>query len=99
MSAISSKDSEQFNSNLERTESFSSNEMDKEKSIKQLQKKVRLHGQQTFYAIMYQEQVLLLFEHYHMFTVEDAIAHHEFRCEEQDPEIDPDTNLETDKSI
>ena len=44
---------------------------------------------------MYQNQVLLLFEHYHKFIVEDVIGHHEFRCEEPDPEIDPTTNQET----
>ena len=60
--------------------------MDKENFIKQLQKKVRLHGQQTFYAITYQDQVVSIFEHYHKFTVEDVIAHHEFRCEESDVE-------------
>ena len=59
---------------------------------------MRLHGQQTFYVMMYQEQIVSLFEHYHKFTVEDVIAHHEFRCEEPDPEIDPDTNLETEES-
>ena len=98
MSTISSKDSENFHGNLDRTESFSLNEMDKGNFIKQLQKKVRLHGQQIFYVIMYQEQVVSLFEHYHKFTFEDVIAHHEFRCEEPDPEIDPDTNLETEES-
>ena len=39
--------------------------------------------------------MLLLFEHYHKFIVEDVIGHHEFRCEEPDPEIDPTTNQET----
>ena len=99
LSAINSKETEKFNGNLEKSESFAANEMDKETFIKQLQKKVTLHGQQTFYAIMYQNQVLSLFDHYHKFTVEDIIAHHEFRCEEPDPEIDPTTNQETAASI
>ena len=60
---------------------------------------MRLHGQQTFYAITYQDKVVLLFEYYHKFTVKDVIAHHEFRCEEPDPEVDPITNLETEESI
>ena len=99
LSAINSKESEKFNGNLEKSESFAANEMDKEMFTKQLQKKVTLHGQQTFYAIMYQNQVLSLFEHYHKFTVEDVIAHHEFQSEEPDPEFNPTTNQETAASI
>ena len=48
---------------------------------------------------MYQDQVPSLFEHYHKFTVEDVIAHHKFRCDEPDPEIDLIINLETEESI
>ena len=56
LSTINSKDSEKLNDNLEKL-----SEMDKETFIKQLRKKVWLHGQQIFYAIMYQNQVLSLF--------------------------------------
>ena len=98
LNAINSKDTDKFNGNLERTESTLSNEIDKESFIKQLQKKVRLHGQQTFFAITYENSVLSLFEHYHKFTVEDVIAHHELRTEEPAPEFDPTTNLETEES-
>ena len=95
---IDSNDACKFNGNLEKTESSPSNEIDKVNFIKQLQKKVRLHGQQSFYAIMYQAEVLSLFDHYHKFTVEEVIDQHEYRSTEPDPVIDPDTLTETDES-
>ena len=99
LSAISSKDTDKFNGNLDRTSSVQANELDKEMFIKQLRKKVRLHGQQTFYAMMYDTEVVSLFEHYHKFTVEEVINQHELRSEEPLPQIDPNTNQETTESI
>ena len=49
LKAIDSKDLDKFNGSLELTPSSSANELDKESFIKQLQKKVRLHGQRSFF--------------------------------------------------
>ena len=98
LSTIASKDADKFNGNLERTGSSPTNEIDKETFIKALKKKVRLHGQQTFYAIPLNNNVVSLFDNYHKFTVDEVIAQHEYRCEEPEPELDPTTNLETEES-
>ena len=99
LKTIDSNDAYKFNGNLEKTESSPETEIDKETFIKQLQKKVRLHGQQSFYAIMYQTEVLSLFDHYHKFTVEEVIDQHEYRSNEPAPVIDPNTQTETPDSI
>ena len=88
-----------FNGSLELTPSSKGNELDKESFIKQLRKKVRLHGQQSVFTITFQDQVLSLFDHYHKFTVEEVIEQFELRCEEPTPEIDPDTQQETEMSM
>ena len=80
------------------TPSSSANEFDKESFIKQLRKNFRFYGQQSFFTITYQDQVLSLFDHYHKFTVEEVIEQFELRCEEPTPEIDPDTQQETEMS-
>ena len=79
LKSIESTDTMKFNGSLEKTASTAPNEMDKETFIKELKKKVRLHGQQTFYAIEYEGEVLSLFDHYHKVTVEEVIAQHEAR--------------------
>ena len=63
-----------------------------------IKKKVRLHGQQTFYAISQDMTVLNLLDHHHKFTVEEVIEQYEVRCEEPTPELDPMTGLETETS-
>ena len=98
LKAIDAKDIDKFNGNLEITPSSSTNEIDKETFVKQLRKKVRLHGQQSFFTITYQGQVLSLFDHYHKLTVEDVIDQYELRCDEPDPIVDPTTQVETDAS-
>ena len=98
LKAIESKDSDKFNGSLELTPSSNDNELDKESFIKQLQKKVRLHGHQSFFTITYQDQVLNIIDHYHKFTVEEVIEQFELRCEEPAPELDPDTQQETEMS-
>ena len=98
INTIASKDSEKFNGSLEKTASTSEYEMDKETFIKRLKKKVQLHGQQTFYAVEYDGEVVLLFENYHKVTVDEVIVQHEIRSEEADPELDDATGLETDES-
>ena len=95
LKSIESTDTMKFNGSLEKTASTAPNEMDKETFIKELKKKVRLHGQQTFYAIEYEGEVLSLFDHYHKVTVEEVIAQHEARCDEPLPVLDPTTNQET----
>ena len=98
LTAIESTDADKFNGNLEKTNSSPDNEIDKEAFIKLLRQKVRLHGQQSFYSIVDDQSVVSLFDNYHKFTVDEVIAHHEYRCEEPDPEFDTITNLETDES-
>ena len=98
LKTIDSTDACKFNGNLEKTESAQPTEIDKETFIKQLQKKVRLHGQQSFYSIMYQTEVITLFDNYHKFTVEEVIDQHEYRCDEPQPVLDTNTNLETEES-
>ena len=48
--------------------------------------------------MVYQGEVLSLFDHYHKFTVEEVIDQHELRCNEPEPDLDPVTNLETETS-
>jgi len=98
LNTIASKDADKFDGNLDKTSSSTKNEIDKATFIKQLKKRVRLHGQQTFYSVMYQSELLSLFDHYHKFTVEEVISQHEYRCDEPVPDIDPNTNLETPES-
>lgn len=98
LKAIDSTELSKFNGSLETTPSTKDNELDKEAFVKQLKKKVRLHGQQSFYAIAYNGEILSLFDHYHKFTVEEVIDQHELRCNEPNPDLDPETNLETDIS-
>ena len=99
LNAIDSKDTAKFKGNLETTPSSKTNKLEKEAFVKQLRKKVRLHGQQSLYTITYQGRVVNLFEHHHKFTVEEVIEQYETRCDEPDPEYDPDTNLETQTSV
>jgi len=73
-------------------------ELDKESFVKQLKKKVRLHGQQSLYAVSLNDEVINLLDHHHQFTVEEVIDQYELRCEEPAPDFDPDTGLETDLS-
>ena len=98
LKAIDAKDVSKFNGNLETTPSTTEYELDKESFVKQLRKKVRLHGQQSFFTITYQDQVLNLFEHYHKLTVEEVIEQYELRCDEPAPENDPVTLQETETS-
>ena len=98
LKAIDSKDTDKFNGKLETTKSSMENELDKESFVKQLKKKVRLHGQQSFYAIMQGTTILNLLDHHHKFTVEEVIAQHELRCDEPAPDLDPDTGIETETS-
>ena len=98
LNTINSKENAKFKGNLETTPSSEANELDKESSVKQLGKKVRLHGQQSLYTITYQDQVVSLFDHHHKFTVEEVIEQYKLRCDEPAPELDPDTNLETETS-
>ena len=98
LTTIESKTAPKFNGNLEKTPSSSEYEIEKLNFIKQLKRKVQRHGQQTFYAAFYQNEVVSLFEHYHKFTVEEIIDQYELRCEEPVPEVDPDTGNETEES-
>ena len=98
MTTIESKTAPKFNGNLERTPSSGENELEKLTFIKQLKRKVQRHGQQSFYAAFYQDEVFSLFEHYHKFTVEEIIEQVELRSEEPDPDLDPDTGQETETS-
>ena len=98
LSTIDSHTSPKFNGNLERTPSTQDTELDKLNFIKQLKRKVQLHGQQSFYAALSNTRVISLFENYHKFTVEDIIDQFELRCEEPAPDIDPDTGAETEMS-
>ena len=77
LNAIDSKDNLKFKGNLETTPSLEANKLDKDSFVKQLRKKVRLHGQQSLYTITYQDQVLNLFDHHHKFTVEEVIEQYE----------------------
>ena len=74
LSSIQSTDQAKFNGNLETTPTTKGTELDKLNFIKQLKRKVQLHGQQTFYAVFLQDEVLSLFDHYHKFTIEEIIA-------------------------
>ena len=87
-SLSNSKDSEKFTGKLETTPSANTNEIDKERFIKLLRKRVRLHGQQSFYAMTYGQAVVPLFDNYHKFTVEEVIEQHKDRCEELCPDFD-----------
>ena len=87
-SLSNSKDSEKFTGKLETTPSANTNEIDKERFIKLLRKRVRLHGQQSFYAMTYGQAVVPLFDNYHKFTVEEVIEQHKDRCEEPSPDFD-----------
>lgn len=98
LKAIDSYDIRNSNGKLEITPSSNDTELDKEAFVKQLRKKVRLYGQQTFHAILYQGDVLSVFDHYHKFTVEEVIDKYKEQCNEPHPDLDPDTNLETDTS-
>ena len=99
LSTIASNSSPKFNGNLERTPSTQDTELDKLNFIKQLKRKVQLHGQQSFYAALSADtQVVSLFEHYHKFTVEDIIDQCELRSEEPNPDLDPNTGDETETS-
>jgi len=98
LKAIESKETDKFNGKLETTKSSLENELDKESFVKQLKKKVRLHGQQSFYAIFQDNKVLNLLDHHHKFTVEEVIDQYKLRCEEPAPELDPDTGVETEES-
>ena len=98
LTTIESKTAPKFNGNLEKTPSLNENELEKLNFIKHLKRKVQMHGQQTFYAAFYQDEVLSLFDHYHKFTVEEIIAQFELRCEEPDLDLDPDTDIETETS-
>ena len=98
LTTIESNSAPKFNGNLEKTPSSSDTELEKLNFIKHLKRKVQMHGQQTFYAAFYQDEVLSLFDHCHKFTVEEIIAQFELRCEEPDPDFDPDTGDETETS-
>ena len=98
LNTIESKTAPKFNGNLEKNSLAGENELEKLTFIKNLKRKVQLHGQQTFYAAFYQDEVLSLFEHYHKFTVEETIEQHELWCKEPDPKLDPNTGVETDTS-
>lgn len=98
LKTIDSPTSPKFNGNLLRTPSTQDTELDKLNFIKQLKRKVQLHGQQSFYAAFSQSQVLSLFDHYHKFTVEDIIDQYELRCDEPPPDLDPITGIETETS-
>ena len=67
------------------------NEYDKDSFVKQPKKKVRLHGQKSFYAIIQNTQVLNLLDHHHKFTVEEVINQYKLWCKEPDPELDQNT--------
>lgn len=95
LKAINSTELSNFNGSLETTPSTKDTKLDKESSIKPPKKKERLHGQQSFYSLIYKGDVLSLFDHYHKFTVEEVIDQHELRCNEPDPKLDPITNVET----
>ena len=64
------------------------NELDKDSFVKQLKKKIKLHGQQSLYAIMHNTQVLNLLDHHHKFTVEEVIDQFELRCDQPPRELD-----------
>ena len=98
LTTIESKTAPKFNGNLEKTPSSSEFELEKLTFIKQLKRKVQRHGQQTFYAAFYQNEVVSLFEHYHKFTVEEIIDQYELRCSEPPPELDPTTGDEIEES-
>jgi len=98
LKTIESKTAPKFNGNIEKTPSAKETELEKLSFIKQLKRKVQLHGQQSFYAAFFQNEVLSLFEHYHKFTVEEIISQFELRCEEPDPEVDATTGIETETS-
>ena len=99
LKAIKSKYIDKFNGKLETTKSSMENELDKDSFVKQLQKKVRLHDQQSLYTINLNNQVLNLLDHHHKVTVEEVIDQYELRCVMSDPDLDPNTGLETDVSI
>lgn len=69
LTTIESKTVPKFNGNLENMSSSSETELEKLTFLKHLKRKVQLHGQQSFYAVFYQTEVLLLFKHFHKFTV------------------------------
>ena len=98
LKAIEAKDINKFNGSLETTPSLNEFELDKESFVKQLRKKVKLHGQQNFYTVTYNNQVLNLFDNYHELTVDEVIEQYELRCKEPPPELDPDTGEETEMS-
>ena len=60
LKAIDSNEISKFNGSIETTPSTKETELDKEGFVKQQKKKVRLHGQQSFYAILYQGELLSL---------------------------------------
>ena len=91
LSTIQSSGQAKFNGNLETTPTTQGTELDKLNFIKQLKRKVQLHGQQMFYAVFLQDEVLSLFNHYHKFTVEEIIAQYELQCDEPEHDIDPVT--------
>ena len=74
LKAIESKDTDKFNGKLETTESSMENELGKEFFVKQLKKKVRLHGQQMFYVIRQDMRVLNLLDHHHKLTTHQHLT-------------------------
>lgn len=88
LKAIDSRETDKFNGKLETTKSSMTNELDKDSFVKQLKKKIKLHGQQSLYAIMHNTQVLNLLDHHHKFTVEEVIDQFELRCDQPPRELD-----------
>lgn len=98
LSAIDSQTSSKVNGNLERTPSTQDTELAKLNFIKQLKRKVQLHGQQSSYSVFSDAEVISLFDNYHKFSVEEVIDQYELRCEEPPPDLHPITGDETDES-